>query len=76
MRSIVSRDFDSAASAAAAGSTIWRSTKRSLMKAPVGEDCMCQASTSGSNRFQSSRARTRVPVFGRAAMSALALSRL
>ena len=65
-----------AANAAASGSTIWRRAKSSATKLSVGVDCKCQDSTSGSSTFQSALGRTRVPIFGRATIIALAVSTL
>ena len=65
-----------AASAAASGSIIWRSTNNSATKLSVGVDCKCQLSTSGSSMFQSAWGRMRVPILGLATIIALAVSTL
>ena len=61
-----------AASSAAPGSIRSRTSVSFPRKAPGGTPSWRQASTSGSSRFQDSRGRTRVPVFGRDTTSPLA----
>ena len=53
-----------AASAAASGSIIRRSSKRLRMKAAFGTSPICQPRTSASSRLHSSRGRTTVPCRG------------
>jgi len=76
IRSSVPLERSAAASAAAAGSTICRNTKRSATKSSTGADCKCQDNISGSSMFQSDFGRTRVPTFGRATIRAFAASTL